>query len=129
MIFHLKLIVILIASLVFQNCTKEKSAKKRDGLIVYQEAQISWARNFNPLSPAGSTRWPTKCGIHEPLFIYNSMTAKWVPWLAVSYKWNSDNTVLVMKTRKNVFWSDGTPFSAEDVAFTTQIKKKDTKLK
>ena len=124
MIFHLKLIVILIASLVFQNCTKEKSAKKRDGLIVYQEAQISWARNFNPLSPAGSTRWPTKCGIHEPLFIYNSMTAKWVPWLAVSYKWNSDNTVLVMKTRKNVFWSDGTPFSAEDVAFTTQIKKK-----
>ena len=124
MIFHLKLIVILIASLVFQNCTKEKSAKKRDGLIVYQEAQISWARNFNPLSPAGSTRWPTKCGIHEPLFIYNSMTAKWVPWLAVSYKWNSDNTILVMKTRKNVFWSDGTPFSAEDVAFTTQIKKK-----
>ena len=124
MIFHLKLIVILIASLAFQSCTKEKATKKRDGLIVYQEAQISWARNFNPLSPAGSTRWPTKCGIHEPLFIYNSMTAKWVPWLAVSYKWSGDNTVLVMKIRKNVFWSDGTPFSAEDVAFTTQIKKK-----
>ena len=52
------------------------------------------------------------------------MTAKWVPWLAVSYKWSGDNTVLDMKIRKNVFWSDGTPFSAEDVAFTTQIKKK-----
>ena len=124
MIFPLKLITILIMSLVFQNCSSENAIKKRDGLIVYQEAQISWARNFNPLSPAGSTRWPTKCGIHEPLFIYNSMTANWVPWLAVSYKWNNDNTVLEMKTRENVFWSDGTPFSAKDVAFTTQIKKK-----
>ena len=90
MSLYLKLIVILITGLIFQNCGSEKKVSKRDGLIVYQEAQISWARNFNPLSPAGSTRWPTKCGIHEPLFIYNSMTAKWVPWLAVNYKWNSD---------------------------------------
>ena len=124
MSLYIKLIVILITSLIFQNCGSEKKVGKREGLIVYQEAQISWARNFNPLSPAGSTRWPTKCGIHEPLFIYNSMTAKWVPWLAVNFKWNSDNTVLEMQTRKNVFWSDGTPISAEDVAFTTQIKKK-----
>ncbi len=124
MSLYLKLIIVLIAGLIFQNCESEKKVGKRDGLIVYQEAQISWARNFNPLSPAGSTRWPTKCGIHEPLFIYNSMTANWVPWLAVNYKWNSDNTVLEMQTRKNVFWSDGKPFSAKDVAFTTQIKKK-----
>ena len=66
---YLKLIIILIAGLIFQNCESEKKVGKRDGLIVYQEAQISWSRNFNPLSPAGSTRWPTKCGIHEPLFI------------------------------------------------------------
>ena len=124
MSLYLKLIIILIAGLIFQNCESEKKVGKRTGLIVYQEAQISWARNFNPLSPAGSTRWPTKCGIHEPLFIYNSMTASWVPWLAVNYKWNSDNTVLEMQIRKNVFWSDGKPFSAKDVAFTTQIKKK-----
>ena len=51
------------------------------------------------------------------------MTASWVPWLAINYKWNSDNTVLEMQTRKNVFWSDGKPFSAKDVAFTTQIKR------
>ena len=124
MILHLKLILILITPLIFQSCENGKTNKKRNGLIVYQEAQISWSRNFNPLSPAGSTRWPTKCGIHEPLFIYNSMTAKWVPWLAVDYKWNNDNTILKMYIRKNVLWSDGHPFSAKDVAFTTQIKRK-----
>ena len=67
MIVYIKLILILVASFVLQNCENEKTSKKRNGLIIYQEAQISWTRNFNPLSPAGSTRWPTKCGIHEPL--------------------------------------------------------------
>ena len=80
MIFPLKLITILIMSLVFQNCSSENAIKKRDGLIVYQENQISWARNFNPLA-LQVARWPTKCGIYEPLFIYNSMTANWIPGL------------------------------------------------
>jgi len=109
-------------TLVILGCGN-KNVKHRDGLIVYQEAQISWARNFNPLSPAGSTRWPTKCGIYEPLFIYNSMKAEWVPWLAIAFHWKQNNRILEMKIRNNVFWSDGAPFTAHDVVFTSQIKK------
>jgi len=37
MILYLKLIVILVASLVFQNCGNEKTVEQRDGLIIYQE--------------------------------------------------------------------------------------------
>lgn len=112
-----------VGTLTISSCSREYDSKPRDGLIVYQEAQISWVRNFNPLSPAGSARWPTKCGIHEPLFIYNSMTGEWVPWLAVEYQWKENNKILEMKTRKNVYWSDGAPFTAHDVVFTSQIKK------
>jgi peptide/nickel transport system substrate-binding protein len=51
------------------------------------------------------------------------MTGEWVPWLAVEYQWKENNKILEMKTRKNVHWSDGAPFTAHDVVFTSQIKK------
>jgi len=116
--------LILISFFILVGCEKRNELNKRDGLTVYQEAQISWVRNFNPLSPAGSARWPTSAGIYEPLFIYNSMSGEYVPWLALDYTWDKGNTVLEMLIRDGVKWSDGEPFSAEDVAFTFNIKRK-----
>ncbi len=110
--------------IVFNGCTSKENQNARRGLIIYQEAQISWVRNFNPLSPAGAARWPTSAGIYEPLFIYNSMSGKYVPWLALDYKWDKGNKVLEMLIRDGVKWSDGEPFSAEDVAFTFNVKRK-----
>ena len=60
MILHLKLIIILATSLAFQNCGNEETIEQRDGLIIYQENQISWVRNFEPLNPVSVCRWPTK---------------------------------------------------------------------
>jgi len=116
--------LILISFFILVGCKNRNELNKRDGLTVYQEAQISWVRNFNPLSPAGSARWPTSAGIYEPLFIYNSMSGEYVPWLALDYTWDKGNKVLEMLIRDGVKWSDGEPFSAEDVAFTFNLKRK-----
>ena len=115
--------LILINFFILVGCENKNKLNKRDGLIIYQEAQISWVRNFNPLSPAGAARWPTSAGIYEPLFIYNSMSGEYVPWLALDYKWHRGNKVLEMVIRDSIKWSDGNPFSAEDVAFTFNLKR------
>ncbi|HEU0164649.1 MAG TPA: ABC transporter substrate-binding protein [Thermomicrobiales bacterium] len=94
-------------------------------LITASDEQAStWTKNFNPLLPqSSSNRWPTINGIYEPLFVYNTIKAEIVPWLAESWSFDSTNTVLTFKIRQNVKWSDGTPFTAGDVAFTFNLFK------
>src|SRR5512143_436845 len=93
-----------------------------DGVMtISQEQQSAWVRNFNPLLPDKSQRFPTRSGIYEPLFVYNVMTGEFVPWLATEYKWSPDATKLTMTTRDGVKWSDGQPFTAKDVAFTFNL--------
>ena len=96
MIFPLKLFPAIFLLIILSGCKKEKSHIERDGLIIYQEAKLSWVRNFNPLVPGGSARFPTSAGIYEPLFIYNSITGEYVPWLAKGYEWSEGNTTLVL---------------------------------
>ncbi len=56
--------------------------------------------------------------IYEPLAYYSAFADKLYPWLAESYQYTPDFRQLTIKTRSDVKWSDGTLFSAEDVAFT-----------
>ncbi len=96
-----------------------------DGILtVSQEQQQTWVRNFNPFLPDSSgSRWPTQAGIYEPQMIYNELTGELVPWLATDYAFSTDNTTITFTTRDGVTWSDGTPFTAKDVAFTFNLLK------
>jgi peptide/nickel transport system substrate-binding protein len=86
-----------------------------------QEQQQTWIRNFNPLLTEGSVRWPTHCGIYEPLLIFNALTGETHPWLATAWEFSADGLTLTFTIREGVMWSDGTPFTAKDVAFTFQL--------
>ena len=106
----------------FASCDN-KTNRDQEGLIVYQENQISWTRNFEPLNPVSICRWPTRGGIYEPLYIYNPISTEWVPWLATNYEWKNDNRKLLFSIRTGVKWSDGREFSAYDVAYTLNLWK------
>ncbi len=97
--------------------------RDQEGLIVYQENQIVWVRNFEPLNPVSICRWPTRGGIYESLYLNNPITTDWVPWLATNYEWENNNKKLLFTIRPNVQWSDGEPFSAHDVAYTLNLWK------
>lgn len=54
--------------------------------------------------------------LYSPLYMYNS--DKVVYFLAESMTPSKDNLTYTAKLRKNVKWSDGKPFTADDVVFT-----------
>ena len=56
--------------------------------------------------------------LYEPLAYYSAFADKEYLWLAESYTYSPDFKELTVKTRSGITWSDGVPFSAEDVAYT-----------
>jgi peptide/nickel transport system substrate-binding protein len=83
--------------------------------------------NFNPLvwdGGTGTTAGGTGSLLYEPLFYNNPYTNAITPMLGSAFKWTNGNRDLVVTTRSGVQWSDGTPFSAADVAFTFNYLKK-----
>jgi peptide/nickel transport system substrate-binding protein len=115
----------LAVLLALPGCARGKASPSRKGILtVSQEQHASWIRNFNPLLAPGSSRWPTRAGIYEPMLIYNTMKGEYTPWLATKYAWSEGNKRLTFTTRPSVKWSDGQPFTARDVAFTFELLKK-----
>ena len=55
---------------------------------------------------------------YEPLAYYSAFADKMIPWLATSWQYTPDYKQLTIKLRSGIKWSDGQPFTAEDVAFT-----------
>jgi len=85
--------------------------------------------NFPNLAPHFANPWVVSttdmsAGLHqlvfESLFYLNYVSGKIQPWLGTGYDFNKDSTAVTIHLRKGVHWSDGVPFTADDVVFTIQ---------
>src|SRR6201997_4158566 len=72
---------------------------------------------WNPYS-IGSNHQNGANLVYEPLAYYSAFADKTYMWLAESHEFTPDFKRLTIKTRSGINWSDGQPFSAEDVAYT-----------
>ncbi len=77
----------------------------------------------NPYA-TGASHQIGNAAMWEPLYFYSAFADEHIPWLAESYEYNADFTELTIKIRSGVEWSDGTPFTAKDVAFTLNMLMK-----
>ena len=75
--------------------------------------------NYNPFA----VNTLTNTWLYEPLMVRNGLSCDVTPWLATAYKWDGA-TKLTFTIRDGVKFSDGTPLTAKDVAFTYNLGKK-----
>jgi peptide/nickel transport system substrate-binding protein len=81
---------------------------------------------MNPLSPSYSGTADTWVNIEitEPLYLYDALNNKLIPWLASDQPTWVDDYTLEIKLRTGVFWQDGEAFSSSDVQYTYELGKR-----
>lgn len=98
----------------------------RNETLYYAGLQWGAVNGWNPLSDdmnnalaitqaAGGSRTP----MFETLYMYNMLDGSMNPLLADGdYMWNDAKTEMTVKIKSAAKWSDGTPVTANDVAYT-----------
>lgn len=76
--------------------------------------------NFNPLN-TGNFYTGTMGLLYETLFLYNPITNKYQPWLASAGSW--DGSTYRITVRNGVTWSNGSPLTGADVAYSIGLAK------
>jgi peptide/nickel transport system substrate-binding protein len=91
--------------------------RTRTVIEMYGDAEFTNVGICNPYA-TGFNHQQGMAAELEAMFYYAALADKTYPHLAESYKYNDDATELTVNLRKGAEWSDGTPFTASDIAFT-----------
>lgn len=96
----------------------------RDKTLIFMmggtDGQFTTVGLANPYNSGGEGHRAVE-GSMEYLFFFSAHSGEVTPWLATDAEYNEDYTELVVNIRDGVEWSDGTPFTANDVAFTLNM--------
>ena len=96
--------------------SSQKSGSVR--LTILSEFVTAWTKDFNPFN-AANVKHAVKGFGYEDLVLFNEMdNMKVIPWLAKSAVLADDLQTIRIELREGIRWSDGKPFSADDVVFT-----------
>ncbi|MFG1752443.1 ABC transporter substrate-binding protein [Streptosporangium sandarakinum] len=97
-------------------------------LVIHAVDAGTFQEDFNPYHLEG-VNFGTSGMIHETLMYFNKLKpGEITPWLALDHKWSNEGRSVTFTLRPGVKWSDGQPFTADDVAFTFQMLKKHPQL-
>jgi peptide/nickel transport system substrate-binding protein len=85
--------------------------------------EIQDPQNMNPysLGGLGRVRGILNKTIYEFLYLYNHNNGEEIPWLAQSYTVAPDAQSVNVTLRPGIEWSDGQPFTSDDVKFTLEL--------
>jgi peptide/nickel transport system substrate-binding protein len=115
----------LAAATLLAGCSGGSPVGSGGGVArVASEAGGPFTRNFNPLVVLShvATGYSNEV-VYEPLQLPDFDTGKNDPWLASSMTFSNGGKTLTIDLRHDVKWSDGVPFTSDDVAFTFNLLK------
>jgi len=113
------------------SATTSTSTKQGAPLVIVDNTGQVFAQTFNPyVSTSLGVEDNMQSMTYEPLYEFNIMqpTQAPIPWLATGYTWSNGGKTLTFTIRPGVKFSDGTPMTASDVAFTFNLLMKNTTL-
>jgi len=99
-------------------------------LVMESSQESSVNQTFNPFEAnSASTTLGMNSLIYEPLWQFDPANTKVsYPWLATKYSWGKGGNSITFTIRSGVSWSNGTAFSAADVAYTYNLLKSNAAL-
>jgi peptide/nickel transport system substrate-binding protein len=114
------LVLLTVVSMVLAGCGSSGNSKYGGSVTIVPAPNGVFTRNFNPFL-ANSSRTGTQGMIYETLLLFNRLDGTATPWLASSYAWSPDATSLTFHLREGVTWTDGKPFTSDDVVYTLKL--------
>ena len=110
---------------VTQSTGEDPKVLPRKETLYFNGQQFGPVVGWNPYSTSNNNAMAivlqdnSRVTMFETPYLYNMLDGKVYPLLAEGdYSWNDDRTILTFKIKEAAHWSDGTPVTAEDVAYT-----------
>jgi len=98
-------------------------------------AENHWGRfvdpyQFNPLVPGVPVGYGFgHLGCYGFLWYFNTTSGELIPWVAATYpEYSPDYSKMIVHIRRGVTWSDGRPYTADDLIFQVNLVKDDSRL-
>jgi peptide/nickel transport system substrate-binding protein len=129
--------ILIALSMLLTGCGGQLAASKppadpnalpRNETLYFNGFQWGAIKGWNPYSSDmnnamavvdGANNASARVTMFETPYMYNMLDGKQYPLLADGdYTWNADMTEVTFKIKRAAKWSDGTPVTAEDVAYT-----------
>ena len=102
----------------------------RNETLYFNGQQWGTINDWNPLSSNSNNAMAitqndnARVIVYETLFMYNMLDGKLYGLLGKDYSWNDAQTELTITLNPDAKWSDQTPVTAQDVAYTFDCHKK-----
>lgn len=109
---------LLIGLTVLSGCGAGNKAARQDTLRV---AGSSAPLTLNPLFVRDAASAEVIHLLHAPLLRSDPETLAVLPGIVSGWEISGDGRSYLLRLREDVFWSDGRPVTAEDVAFTLRV--------
>ncbi|MBV9685526.1 MAG: ABC transporter substrate-binding protein [Solirubrobacterales bacterium] len=109
------------------NATNASSSSGSSSAVLTVESsqQNAITQNFNPfVQSSAATLLGATSLVYEPLLQTNAIKpGQYYNWLATGYTWSNGGKSITFTIRPGVKWSNGSPMTAADVAFTFNLLK------
>jgi peptide/nickel transport system substrate-binding protein len=112
---------LLLIAFFFTSC-RQKSSTNSNRVVVAISSDVE---SLNPLFvmnyDEGSISELLYASLVQHSWDFNNGNLTTEPMLAKSWKWSNDSTSITLHLRTDVLWSDGRPFTANDVVFSFDL--------